>query len=79
MPVRLLQVRWTSHAFDKAMLLCIARTDVEQVVLEQYHARRRNSRGGDWLVSGRRLAVVYNHPDRGDLASARIITLWRRR
>lgn len=75
-PVR---VRWTDHAADKAALLGIPRSDVEHALLENHHARRRNARSADWLLSCGRLAVAYDHPDHDDATTARIVTLWRRR
>jgi hypothetical protein len=64
---------------DKAARLGFARTDIEQVLVEHHHARRRNARAADWLLTSGRLVIAYDHPDHGDATTARVITLWRRR
>ena len=79
MPPAPRRVRWTDHALDKAALLGIARADVERAVVERHGARRRNSRSVDWLLTSGRLVIAYDHPDHDDYATARVITLWRRR
>jgi hypothetical protein len=71
-------VVWSDHALAKAWLLGIARTDVEDAVLDGHRARTHNTGAADWLTSAGPLRVAYNHPDRGDVATARIVTLWRR-
>lgn len=72
-------VAWTEHALVKAGLLGIARADMERWVLDGHHARARNAGAGEWRVQVGRMVVVYNHPDRGDEHSARIVTVWRQR
>lgn len=57
----------------------VAQTDVEETVTAGHPERRRNHRTADWLVTGPRLVVAYDHPFRGDSTTARIVTLWRRR
>jgi hypothetical protein len=79
MPAAPRRVRWTDHALQKAALLGIARIDVEQVVIERHHQRRRNARSADWLLTAGRLVIAYDHPDHADVTTARVITLWRRR
>jgi hypothetical protein len=79
MPAGPLRVRWTEHALERATNLNIARVDVERIVIQQHHARRRNPRAADWRVTSGRLVIAYDHPDHGDAASAQIVTLWRRR
>jgi hypothetical protein len=70
-------VRFTDHALAKAEMLGIARTDIADAVLEQHSQRRPNTRAADWLIVTGRLAIAYNHPDRGDELAARVVTLWR--
>ncbi len=72
-------VTWTRHAAAKAQWLGITRGTIEEVVLGHHGERVRNHRGGDWKVVAVGLAVIYNHPDDGDLNTARIVTLWRQR
>lgn len=71
-------VEWTDHAFVKAELLGVTRTDVERVVLEGHAGRMRNTRAADWLLREGRLMVAYNHPHRDDSLTALVVTLWRR-
>jgi hypothetical protein len=71
-------VEWTDHAFVKAEMFGITRTDVERVVLEGHAGRTRNTRAADWLVSEGRLMVAYNYPHRDDSLTALVVTLWRR-
>lgn len=73
------RVRWTDHALDKAALLGIARADVEHTLIERHHARRRNARSADWILTSGRLVIAYDHPDHDDATTARVITLWRQR
>jgi len=70
-------IRWTDHAFVKAATLGFSRGDVEQAVIRNHDARRRNRGTAVWRVTVGRLVVLYDHPDRGDSSTARIITLWR--
>ena len=72
-------LRWTDYASAKALLLHIARTDVEDIVVEHHAERVRNHGAGGWKVVGHGLAVIYEHPDHDDATTARVITLWRRR
>lgn len=71
-------VVWTDHALVKADSLGIARTDVEDAVLNGHESRTSNTGAADWLVTSARLATAYNHPDSGDQTTARVVTLWRR-
>jgi hypothetical protein len=71
-------VVWTDHAVTKAEVLGFARSDVEDALLTGHKSRSRNTRAADWLVTAGRVAIAYNHPDRGDELTARIVTLWRR-
>ena len=74
-----LLVRFTAHALRRAEQSGVALADVERLVLERHHRRRRNAGGADWRLEGGRLVVAYNHPDAGDLTTALVVTLWRRR
>jgi hypothetical protein len=71
-------VEWTDHAFVKAELLGVTRTDLERVVLEGHARRERNTGAADWLVSEGKMMVAYNHPHGDDALSALVVTLWRR-
>jgi hypothetical protein len=63
-------VRVTDHALAKAEMLGIARTDVEQAVLERHRERRHNTRAADWVMRAGRLAIAYDHPHGDDDALA---------
>ncbi len=71
-------VAWSDHAFAKAEILGIARSDVEEAVLSGHGNRTRNTGAADWMATVGRLVVAYNHPDNNDALTARIVTLWRR-
>jgi hypothetical protein len=71
--------RWTDHALAKAQVLGISHTDVETAVLEGHGQRRRNAGEAEWRVTSGGLVVLYDHPDGDDPATARIVTIWRRR
>jgi hypothetical protein len=71
-------VAWSDHARAKAELLGIAGAEVEDAILAGHSRRTRNAHSADWLLkAGGRLAIAYNHPDRGDELGARVVTLWR--
>ena len=72
-------VAWSDHAAAKAELLGISLADVEDAVLAGHSRRTRNTRAADWLLLAGRLAIAYNHPDRGDELTGRVVTLWQRR
>jgi hypothetical protein len=71
-------VEWTDHAFVKAEMLGVTRTDVERVVLEGHPRRVYNTRAADWLAREGRLVVVYNHPHGEHPSTALVVSLWRR-
>ena len=68
-------IEWTDHAFVKADVLGVARTDVERVVLDGHPRRTRNTGAADWLVSEGRLTVAYNRAHRDDGLTALVVTL----
>jgi len=71
-------VVWSDHALVKAQLLGIARTDLEEAILDGHAGRRRNDGAADWVLGSGRVAIAYNHPVDGDALTARVVTLWRR-
>jgi hypothetical protein len=79
MPAGPRRVRWTDHAYVKAGVLGAARADIEQAIIDRHHARQINAGGAQWRLSTGPWIILYDHPDHGDEATARIVTLWRRR
>ena len=55
------------------------RMRVKDILLERHPQRRRNPGQAGWRVSDDKLAIVYEHPDGDDAATARIVSLWRRK
>ncbi len=66
-------IRWTDHALAKAQSLGMARTDVEEAVLQHHAERQANSGAAGWIVKMRRIVVAYDHPDGDDPLIARVI------
>lgn len=57
----------------------MARFDVERILIQRHHTRRRNPGSAEGRVTSGRLVIAYDHPDHdGDATTARIVTLWRR-
>jgi len=57
----------------------VARTDVEDAILNGHGRRARNTGAADWLLQSGRLAIAYSHPlDDEDELTAIVVTLWRR-
>lgn len=71
-------IAWTDHALSKAELLGVARTDVEDAILNGHGDRSRNTGAADWLIASGRFAIAYNYPADDEL-TALVVTLWRRR
>jgi hypothetical protein len=72
-------VAWTDHAALRAQQLTINQTDAEAALLEGHDQRRANPGAGDWMTTGRGIAVVYDWPVEDDPLTARLVTLWRAR
>ena len=68
---------WSDHAITKAQLLGVARSDIEDAVLDGHERRARNTGAADWLLLHGRYAIAYNHPADDDELTALIVTLWR--
>jgi len=79
MPIGPVCVVWTDHALAKALLLGVARSWVEELVLERHANRERNHGAAQWRLTVDRMVIVYDCPDGDDRLTARVVTLWRRR
>lgn len=71
-------VEWTAHARARAEALGVARSHVEDALLEGHRRRRANPRAADWLLDVGRYTVAYNHPHEADESAALVVTVWRR-
>ncbi len=70
------RVVFTDHAADRAEKYAVPFSDVADVVLEGHRHRTFNPGDADWQVHRDRLVVVYDWPDAGDEATARVVSLW---
>jgi hypothetical protein len=73
------QVRWTDHAYVKAITLGAARADIERTIIDRHDARQANVGAAQWRLSTGPWVILDDHPDGSDPTTARIVTLWRRR
>lgn len=72
------RVAFTDHAVDRADRYGVTQAEASDVVLEGHPRRVRNPGDADWQIRRGRLVVVYDWPDAGDDATARIVSLWLR-
>ena len=70
------RVVFTDHAVDRAERYGITYSEASDVVLDGHARRLRNPGAAEWQVRGRGLVVVYDWPDAGDDATARVVSLW---
>jgi hypothetical protein len=67
---------WTKHAEDRLRERNLTKDLVERAIREGHPMRETNDGEADWLVDTGRFAVVYDHPDWGDVDAARIVSVW---
>jgi hypothetical protein len=72
---------WTKHAELRLGQRGLTRIDVEEAVREMHGGREVNRGDADWriygtLADGRKFAVIYDSPARGDAAAACIVSAW---
>jgi uncharacterized protein YciI len=70
-------VRWTHHALERLESAGLVPSDVEDALLEGHARRLANTRAADCLLLVGPFAIAYNHPDGGDVSTARIVTVYR--
>jgi hypothetical protein len=70
-----IRVVFSDHAAERATRHGIAYREIHEVVLDEHLHRRRNPGSGDWRLRRRDPVVVYDWPDGGDPATARVITV----
>jgi hypothetical protein len=72
---------WTDHAELRLGQRGLTTADVEEAVREEHENREINQGDADWRVEavrpdGRRFAVIYDNPVRGDASAACVISAW---
>lgn len=72
---------WTDHAELRLGQRGLTRFEVEEAVREGHEIRETNRGDADWRVygtrsDGRRFAVVYDSPVRGDASAACVVSAW---
>jgi hypothetical protein len=72
-----IRVRLTEHAFDRLSAARKTSWEVEQVILSSHHKRRWNHGRGQWRITKGDLVIIYDWPDHGDSACAKLVTVWR--
>lgn len=70
---------WTFHALERLTERGLTRELVERVVRERHQLREPNMGKADWRIDAGRFVVFYDHPDKGDMNTIRIITVWSKR
>lgn len=72
---------WTDHAELRLGQRGLSRFEVEGAVREGQEIREENRGDADWRVygsrsDGRKFAVVYDNPARGDADAACVVSAW---
>jgi hypothetical protein len=72
---------WTDHAELRLGQRGLTRFEVEEAVRERHEIREANRGDADWRVygsrsDGRKFAVVYDNPVRGDAGAACVVSAW---
>lgn len=72
---------WTDHAELRLDERSLTRFEVEEAIREGHEVREANQGDADWRVygvrsDGRRFAVIYDNPSRGDMRTALVVSVW---
>jgi hypothetical protein len=72
---------WTDHAELRLGERGLTRSEVEETVREGHPIREVNRGDADWRVygvrsDGRKFAVVYDNPVRGDAGAVCVVSAW---
>lgn len=72
---------WTDHAELRLGERGLTRHEVEEAIREGHSIREVNRGDADWRVygarsDGRKFAVVYDNPVRGDASAVRVVSAW---
>lgn len=73
------RITWTTHAEDRLPQRGLTRERVEHAVRDLHPIREDNEGEAEWRVDAGSFVVVYAHPDNEDTATARILSVWRKR
>lgn len=72
-------VEWTFHALARLTERGLTRELVERTIRERHQLREPNTGEADWRIDAGRFIVLYDHQDKGDMNTIRIITVWSKR
>jgi len=72
---------WTEHAERRLRQRRLTRAEVEQAIRDRHGERQINRGDADWRIhgsraDGRRFAVIYDNPVKGDRRTVRIVSAW---
>ena len=70
---------WTEHAEERLRDRKLTKDLVEHAIREGHPMRETNEGEADWIIDTGLFAVVYDHPDWGDLGAVRIVSVWTER
>ncbi|HEY3958899.1 MAG TPA: hypothetical protein VGL68_00155 [Solirubrobacteraceae bacterium] len=70
---------WTIHAEERMAQRGLTRARIERAVRELHPTRETNEGEAEWRVDAGPFVVVYDHPDREDIDTVRIISAWPKR
>lgn len=73
------RVEFSRHAVERARAAGHSLTHIADLLLDRHRYRRRNHGSGDWMLRAGALRVIYDWRADGDLARARVVTVWRER
>jgi hypothetical protein len=71
-------IELASHLELRCAKRGISVEEIERVIVERHHQRRKNPGLADWRVATSRLVVLYDWPIGGDPTRALVRTAWRR-
>jgi hypothetical protein len=70
---------WTVHAEDRLSERGLTRSAVEAAIREDHGLRAVNDGEADWRLDTGRFVVIYDHDQRAEVATVRIVSVWRKR
>jgi uncharacterized protein DUF4258 len=72
---------WTEHAELRLVQRGLTMLEVEEAVRDGHEIREANQGDADWRIEGvradgRKFAVIYDNPVRGDASAACVVSAW---